>query len=53
MDMAEKLPWAVQEYVCEPEVKDLCGRGLLDECWVPRSDIKPERNQNAHVGGKA
>jgi len=54
MDMAEKLPWAVQEYVCEPEVKDLCGRGLLDECWVPRSDVKePERNQNAHVGGKA
>ena len=53
MDMAEKLPWAVQEYVCEPEVKDLCGRGLLDECWVPRSDFNPERNQQAHVGGKA
>ena len=53
MDMAEQLPWAAQEFICDPSVKDLCGRGLLDECWVPRSDFTPTTRQNAHVGGKA
>ena len=53
MDQAEKLPWAVQEFVCDATVKDLCGRGLLDECWVPRSDFTPTTGQAAHVGGKA
>jgi hypothetical protein len=53
MEQAEKLPWAVQEFVCDATVNDLCGRGMLDECWVPRSDFTPTTGQAAHVGGKA
>ncbi len=47
------FPWAVQEYICEQTVKDLCGRGKLDSCWVPRSDFKPTTTQAGQVGGKA
>ena len=53
MEQAETLPWAAQEFVCDKTVKDLCGRGLLDECWVPRSDYTPTTKQSPHVGGKA
>lgn len=47
------MPWAVQELICEKGLDGVCGRGLLDECWVPRSDFTPQTRQNPHVGGKA
>lgn len=53
LDQAKTLPWAAQEFVCASEVKDLCNRGLLDRCWVDRSDFTPPTAQAGHVGGKA
>lgn len=41
LDQAQTLPWAVQKFMCTPEAKDVCDRGHLDQCWVPRSDFTP------------
>ncbi len=53
IDQADKVPFAAQNFLCDSAVKDLCNRGMLDQCWVPRTDVKPEVAQNEHVGGKA
>ena len=41
LDQAQTLPWAVQNFMCTPEAQDVCDRGHLDQCWVPRSDFTP------------
>ena len=53
VEQAETLPWAVSEFVCDQNFKDLCSRGMLDTCWVPRSDVKLGFVPPPHVGGKA